>query len=96
MRKMKIPILAISIVDGVITLIEPDGSIGYYRQRGIDKLTAEEIEIAIRNGLLSREALDLPELPEHYQIEFEDEQIMGKAKPEFKLPRNLRRKKVKV
>lgn len=94
MSKMKIPILAISVINGVITLIEPDGSIGYYRQRGIDKLTAEEIEMAIQNKILSREALSLPELPRHYEIEFEDEQIMGKAEPEFKLPRNLRRKKV--
>ena len=62
-------ITAISIFDGLIQLIEPDGTIGYYRQRGIDKLTPEQFERCVRAGVLRPDIMQFPELPKNYVIE---------------------------
>lgn len=76
-------ITAITIWEGVIQLIEPDGRIGYYAQRGIKSLTPIEVRSAISQGRLCTQALTLPELPPSYSISFEDEEIMGKAEATF-------------
>lgn len=76
-------ITAIAIWEGVIQLIEPNGTIGYYSQRGIKELNQFQVRSAFEKGRLSAQALTLPELPAHYSISFEDEEIMGKAEAKF-------------
>lgn len=82
-------ITAISIFDGLIQLIEPDGTIGYYRQRDIDKLTPEQFERCVRAGVLRPDIMQFPELPKNYVIEFEEPQIMGKARANFRMPKGI-------
>lgn len=74
---------AISINCGIITLIEPDGNIGYYRQRGIGTMDASRINNLIRSRLLSPNWKSVKELPRNWSIEFEDEEIMGKARATY-------------
>lgn len=81
--KERLYLTAVSIDKGIITLIEDDGSIENYRQRGIQKLTASQIGNLIRVGALYANWKQFRELPAHYSIEFEDEQIMGKAQANF-------------
>lgn len=76
---------AINISKGVITLIEPNGTVGVYAQRGIDKLSNDEFMRLVRSGRLDSRVMELPKLPSNYCISFEDEETMGKAKPSFKI-----------
>lgn len=86
-RKKRITV--ISIFTGIVHLIEPDGTIRYYRQRGIDKLTPEQFERCVRAGILRRDIMQFPELPRDYAIEFDDPEIMGKAHATFKMPKGI-------
>lgn len=76
-------ITAVSIEQGVIELIEPNGAINWYRQRGIDKLTQEQVAIAVNAKILHPRIFELQELPKNYSISFEDEEIQGKARTTF-------------
>ena len=76
-------ITAISIDKGIITLIEPDGMINYYRQRGINTIDAPVKAQLIKRGLLDSNWDKVKELPKHYSISFEDEEIMGKARATY-------------
>ncbi len=87
MKSEKIRVTAISIEQGVIKLIEPDGSIGTYSQRGIRKLSYNEREMAISRGFITPMVLMLRELPLKYAIEFDEPTIMGKAKASFSMPK---------
>ena len=70
---------AIEIRAGLITLIEDDGSIGYYLQRGIGRLTDREKMGLVYSGHLVKDFKNYKELPRNYSIEFEDREIMGRA-----------------
>lgn len=70
---------AIEIDRGLITLIEDDGSIGYYLQRGIKHLSNEEKRQLIVNNKLIKDFANYKELPLNYSISFEDTEIMGRA-----------------
>lgn len=74
---------AISIENGIITLIEPYGNIGYYRQRGIQALGAMRIAEEVVSGRLDANWDKVPELPRNWTIFFEDEEIMGKARASY-------------
>ena len=74
---------AIAIEMGIITLIEPDGVIGFYRQRGIGSIEPAKQQQLIRQGLLDPRWRQAKELPRNWSIEFEDEEIMGKARATF-------------
>lgn len=76
-------VTAISISRGIITLIEPDGTIAEYRQRGITRLSPQMIYVAIVMGALDSNWAAYRELPKHYSISFEDEDIMGRASASF-------------
>lgn len=76
---------AITIFGGIITLLEEDGTIGRYRQRGIDKLSRKTIDGLIWEGKLSPNWREFKELPKNYNIHFEDEWVMGKANANFKI-----------
>lgn len=76
--------IAITIYKGIIQLID-EGNIVYYAQRGIRKLTIEQIQYAISTGQLDERALNLKELPMNYTIRFEEPSIQGRAIANFKL-----------
>lgn len=76
-------ITAISIEAGIITLIEPDGNIGVYRQRGISSMDPNLRMRNIQARLLNPHWAEVKELPRNWSIEFEDEEIMGKARATF-------------
>lgn len=84
MPRKYIYVTAVAIEKGIITLVEPNGCINFYAQRGISKLTQEQFKKCIAEGKLDCRIKSLPELPSNYCIRFEDEQIMGKARATFK------------
>lgn len=81
--KERVYLTAISIDGGIITLIEENGSIENYRQRGIQKLTDCQRNNLIHLGVLFANWRQYRELPAHYSIEFEDEEIQGRAQANF-------------
>lgn len=84
MSKQREQVLAIQIDGGLIQLIDPDdGCIQFYTQRGVHSLTTEEQLACIQTGVLNPYAIKYPELPKHWSIYFEDEEIMGKAYATF-------------
>lgn len=68
---------AVSVYNGVITIIGDDGELEYYKQRGIDLLSKEELEEAIEEGELVDWINELVELPKNYKLYYEDSEIMG-------------------
>ena len=74
---------AVSIYSGIITMIEQDGTIGQYRQRGIGKLPRAVLMELVSAGKLDPYWWSCKELPSNYSISFEDEEIMGKARATF-------------
>lgn len=76
-------ITAICIMHGIIELIEPNGEIGYYRQRGIKSLSPVVRDRIIKDGLLDKNWGSYKELPKNYTIYFEDPEIMGRAVATF-------------
>lgn len=82
-RAKKIHLTVIEIKKGIITLIEPDGTIGFYRQRGLDKLTPIDENYLIQNEKLRSDWRTFKELPSNYKISYEDEEFCGKASPYF-------------
>ena len=86
-KKEREYLTAIEIDRGIIKLIEPDGSIGFYRQRGIKGLP-EDFKIKLVSlGFLHPKYNEVKELPRNYSIAFEDEEIMGRAYAKFRIPR---------
>lgn len=81
---------AVSIEAGIITLIEPNGQIGFYRQRGIGALGTIAQTMLIKRGLLDPRWSQAKELPRNWSIEFEDEEIMGKAQATFPVPKDIK------
>ncbi len=81
---------AVSIERGIITLIQPDGSIGFYRQRGLGMISDINKQRLINRNLLDPRWKMVKELPKNWSIEFEDEEIMGKARASFPLPNDLK------
>lgn len=76
-------ITAICIMKGIIELIEPNGEIGYYRQRGIKALSPSVRDRVTKDGFLDKNWGKYPELPKNYTIYFEDPEIMGRAVATF-------------
>ena len=80
---------AITVVGGIITLIDNNGSIQYYRQRGIKKLTDKQRQMLIGIGLLQRDWERYKELPSHISISYEDPSIMGRARATYPNPEEI-------
>lgn len=80
---------AISIVSGIITLIDYNGNICTYRQRGIGKFTEKQRQVLISAGLLQRNWEQFKELPSYITISFEDPEIMGRARATYPNPEEI-------
>jgi len=88
-KKEREYLTAITIIGGVITLINYEGTICYYRQRGISKFTDKQRQILINAGILQRNWEQYPELPRHISISFEDPTIMGRARATYPNPEEI-------
>lgn len=76
-------LLAVSIVAGIITLLDEKGTLIYYRQRGITGIDPTVKLYLINAGFLHRNWDKFRELPSNISIRFEDEEILGKARATF-------------
>ena len=85
-QKQREYIIVIDIRCGLITLVDPAGFVGVYRQRGIGNLSDEVKALAISKGLLASDWKTYKELPKHWSIYFEDESVQGKAKATYGNP----------
>lgn len=76
----KVDLTVVTIEQGIITLIEADGSFGRYRQSGIEKYATGDMMVRlIRAGLLVPNWKSFPVIPDNYKISFEDPLIQGRA-----------------
>ena len=89
MGKERKYLTAVMISGGIIQLIEPDGSIGYYAQRGIHKLSKADMCYAIETRMVDPRAFNLKELPKNYSISFECPEVQGKAVATFNLDKEM-------
>lgn len=74
---------AVSINAGIITLIEPNGNIGYYRQRNIQNLGVQKRACLVKIGALNKDWAKYKELPRNYSISYEEPEIQGRALASF-------------
>lgn len=74
---------AVTIVAGIITLIDENGEICYYRQRGITSMSPQLKLYLVNAGFLHRNWNTFKELPSNISIKYEDEEILGKARATF-------------
>ena len=84
-RKQREYLTAIDITGGIITLIEPDGTIGRYRQRGMQRAGAAKINQLVQAGIINPNWHMFKELPKNYSISFEDEDVQGRAYATFRI-----------
>lgn len=83
MSSERLYLTAISIEAGIITLIDNNGNVVQYRQRGLNKFNENQIKKLIQYGLLNMDWKEYKELPKNISIEFEEPSIMGKAQATY-------------
>ena len=88
-KKERQYLTAVTIVAGIITLIDYNGNICYYRQRGIKKFTDKQRQLLMSCGLLARNWEQYKELPPYISISFEDPEIMGRAQASYPNPESI-------
>jgi len=72
-------LIALSIKKGVITLLDENGDIKYYLQRGIEGMSfMKKAELARMNLLDFNASVEYKDLPQGYKLEFKDAS-MGRA-----------------
>ena len=80
---------AVSIIAGVITLIDYNGNLQQYRQRGIKRFSDKQRQVLISCGLLVQNWEKYKELPSNISISFEDPEVMGKAQASYPSPEKV-------
>lgn len=88
-KQERLYLTAVTVTAGVILLIDTDGTLKKYRQRGIQKFTEKQLKVLISAGLLVPEWSKYPELPAHISISFEDPEIMGRAQATYPNPEKI-------
>lgn len=78
-----VELTAINIIAGIIALIDENGNIAYYRQRGIQRIDEPTRRMLMQSGFLNPQWASYKELPRNIRIAFEDESIQGKARVTF-------------
>lgn len=81
-KTQRIYLTAVTIQSGIIQVIQ-EGRIVYYRQRGIQKIPADDRKKLIELGFLNPGWANIPELPSYITVEFEDPVIQGRARMSF-------------
>lgn len=82
-KKQRRFLTAVSVVGGIITLINEQGDIETYTQRGIRKLDQNKIKACVQRGMLAPNWQCFHELPSNISISFEDPEVMGRARATF-------------
>lgn len=88
-KKERQYLTAITICGGIITLLDYNGQVCYYRQRGINKFSDKQRQLLISAGLLQRNWEQFKELPSHISISYEDPEIMGRARATYPNPEEI-------
>lgn len=88
-KKERQYLTAVSIMAGIITLIDYNGNIQQYRQRGIGKYSDSQRKVLISAGLLVKNWETYKELPSYISISFEDPEIMGRAQATYPNPEKI-------
>ena len=88
-KQERIYLMAITIEKGIITLIEEEGNIGYYRQRGIQRINPTIRALLIQRGFLDKRWQTVPELPRNYSIYYEEPDIQGRAVATYPDPNRM-------
>lgn len=83
---------AVTIQGGIIQLIEENGSMGYYAQRGLSKLSEADKCYAIESRMINPKAFSLKELPSNYSISYECPEVQGKAVATFNLAKEMKKR----
>ena len=78
-KQEKVFLTVIQIVAGIITLIDEEGQIVSYRQRGISKYSDRQLRVLIGAGLLDQRWRMFEEIPKNISIYYEDPEVKGKA-----------------
>lgn len=81
----KIEVMAVYSMDGVIAVIEPWGDVVKYKQKGLKDIKDDTLTKLISSNALSTDVRELDEIPENYNIYFEDEEIQGRIESKFEL-----------
>lgn len=74
---------ALCIVGGIITLIDEDGEIKNFRQRGITNIPDNYKTKLIGMGVLNNKWFMFKELPKNISISYEDSSYLGRASATF-------------
>lgn len=82
-KKEKVYLTTISIECGIITLVDTNGAIVQYRQRGITDIDEDKKRILISMGMLARNWCMFPELPSLTELYYEDAVILGIARKTY-------------
>jgi hypothetical protein len=85
----RVYLTAVAIDKGIIAVIMPNGTISYFRQRGISKLHESYTNKLVEENKLASNWENYIELPNYMSIAFEDEVIMGKARASFPIDKQI-------
>ena len=81
----RINVIALYVVKGMISLIDTDGEVRVYRQRGIQRLSEVEIAKEIKEGRLNKDWKQYKEVPNNYSVSFECPDIQGRCLVTYRL-----------
>jgi len=81
----KYEVLTLNISGGIITLLDEEGNLSYYKQKGIARMGRDRKERLIREGVLDREVDRFKALPSKYRLVWEDASVMGRPEDTFKI-----------
>lgn len=82
-------LIAININAGIITLIDYNGEIKQYRQRGLNNYNEKQLKALVNMGLLDAKWQTIPELPKYKSIYFEDPETQGRAQATYPSPEKV-------
>ena len=83
----RVYVTAVTFDRGLITVIEPNGKMGHYSQRGINKLSKSIIASLVGRGNLRKDILRFTEFPKNYSLVNEDPESLGRIFVTFNIDR---------
>lgn len=83
----RVYVTAVAFDRGLISVVEPDGKMGYYSQRGVGKLDKNVFFSLVRKGHLRKDIWKFKEFPKDYSLVNEDPEALGRIFVTFNLDR---------
>ena len=83
----RVYVTAVTFDRGLITVVEPNGKMGYYSQRGINKLSKSTLANLVGRGHLRKDILRFTEFPKNYSLVNEDPESLGRIFVTFNIDR---------